>query len=266
MGRDDRPSEATIAKLSLFRSTLGATRTALGVAPNPHLRDAEPVTTPIRGGRRLRTALAAMLAAVGLLALAGCMKIDMDMTLSEDDTVSGTMIMAFSDQLAETMGMDPQELWSQAGSDFESTLPDGATQEPYADGEYTGTEMSFSGMSLDEFDSGTAGDQLSITRDGDSFVVDGTMDLSASAEFGPMPDEMGDTFDVRIAVTFPGPVSESNGTVNGNTVTWNPPMGEATELHAVGSAEGGGSFPWWLVWLVVGVLVVVVVVDARGAR
>lgn len=199
-----------------------------------------------------------MLAAVGLLALAGCMKIDMDLTLSKDDTVSGSMVMAYSNQLAERMGMEPQELWEQAGRDLQAALPEGATQQPYADDEYTGTEVTFLDMPLADFDAGATGEQLSITRDGDDFVVDGVMDLSGSQELGAMPEGMEDTFDVRISVTFPGPVSESNGTVDGTTVTWTPAMGETTELHAVGAAKGG--FPWWLVGLVIGVLVIAVVV------
>ncbi|WP_188521922.1 LppM family (lipo)protein [Isoptericola cucumis] len=226
------------------------------------------MNTPTRGVRRLRTALAALLAAVGLVALAGCMKVDMDMTLSEDDTVSGSMVMAISNQLAETMGMEPGQLWDQAGGELQQDLPEGATQEPYSDDEYTGSEFTFTDAPIENFSGGGAED-LSITREGDEYVVTGTMDLSEGADqLGSMPDGVKDSFDVRIAVTFPGPVGETNGTVDGNTVVWTPQLGETTEIQARGAAEAGSSFPWWLVGLVVGVLVLalVVVLVVRSRR
>jgi len=219
------------------------------------------VTTPARGPvRRLRTAIAAALAAVGLLALAGCMKVDMDMTLSEDDTVSGSIVMAVSNSLAETMGMEPGELWKQAGGQMSQGLPEGATQEPYSDDEYTGTKYTFSDAPISEVSGGDA-ESLSITRDGENYVVDGTMNLSeGSEELEQLPQNVRDAFDVRLAITFPGPVSDATGAVDGNTVTWTPKVGENTEIHAVGSATAGSSFPWWIVGLVVGLVVIGLVV------
>ncbi|MEN5075997.1 hypothetical protein ABE437_19425, partial [Isoptericola cucumis] len=226
------------------------------------------MNTPTRGVRRLRTALAALLAAVSLVALAGCMKVDMDLTLSEDDTVSGSMIMAFSDQFAETMGMEPGQMWDQAGSELEQGLPEGASQEPYSADGYTGTEITFTDAPIEDF-AGTGAEDMSITRDGDEYVVTGTMDLSEGADqLDSMPEGVRDSFDVRIAITFPGAVGDNNGTVEGNTVSWTPQIGEATEIQARGAAEAGSSFPWWLVGLVVGVLVLalVVVLVVRSRR
>jgi len=220
------------------------------------------VTTPALGARRrLRTVIATALAAVGLLALAGCMKVDMDMTLSEDDTVSGSIVMAVSNGLAESMGMEPGELWDQAGGELAQGAPEGATQEPYADDEYTGTRYTFTDTPISEL-SGEGGEDLSITREGDTYVVDGTMNLSDGADqLESVPQDVQDTFDVRLAITFPGPVSEATGTVDGTTVTWAPRVGENTEIHAVGAAEAGAAgFPWWIVGLVVGLVVIGLVV------
>ncbi len=219
------------------------------------------MTTPARGPvRRLRTAIAAALAAVGLLALAGCMKVDMDMTLSEDDTVSGSIVMAVSNSLAETMGMEPGELWKQAGGELSQNLPEGTSQEPYSDDEYTGTKYTFADAPISQI-SGEGGEDLSITRDGDTYVVDGTMNLSEGADqLKSLPQNVQDAFDVSLAITFPGPVSDATGTVDGNTVTWAPKVGENTEIHAVGSATAGSSFPWWIVGLVVGLVVIGLVV------
>jgi hypothetical protein len=72
-------------------------------------------------------------------------------------------------------------------------------------------------------------------------------------------------FDVSISVTLPGAVSEHDGTLEGNTVTWTPAFGEITTLHAVGSAVGGGASPV-LIWIGVGVVVVLVVIVSMLAR
>ncbi|MEL7977370.1 hypothetical protein AAG589_16020 [Isoptericola sp. F-RaC21] len=224
------------------------------------------MTTPARGPvRRLRTAIAAALAAVGLLALAGCMKVDVDMTLSENDTASGSMIMAFSNQLAETMGMEPGELWSQASSELEGSLPEGATLEPYSDDEYTGGEITYTDVPIDQLQLGGAGTPddagVNITREGDEYVVTGQTDLSQDlSQLGDLPKGVQDALEVRISLTFPGPVSEANGTVDGNTVTWTPTMGEAATFEARAAAEAGSSFPWWIVGLVVGLVVIGLVV------
>ncbi|MFB7800329.1 LppM family (lipo)protein [Isoptericola sp. NPDC056134] len=219
------------------------------------------MTTPARGPvRRLRTAIAAVLAAVGLLALAGCMKVDMDMTLSEDDTVSGSIVMAVSNSLAETMGMEPGELWKQAGGELSQNLPEGTSQEPYSDDEYTGTRYTFTDAPISQI-SGEGGEDLTITRDGDNYVVDGTMNLSEGADqLKSLPQNVQDAFDVSLAITFPGPVSDATGAIDGNTVTWTPKVGENAEIHAVGAATAGSSFPWWIVGLVVGLVVIGLVV------
>jgi hypothetical protein len=249
--------------------------------------------------RRTRRALAALLAVTGLLVLAGCMKIEMNMTLTEDDSVSGTIVMAISNEVAESMGMDAGELWDQAGGEMGAELPDGASQEPYADDEYTGTTFTFEDQPIEEFSG--ADEELSIAREGDEYVVSGVMDLSEGAEgmegSQEMPQEILDTFLVTIAVTFPGDVTETNGTVDGTTVTWNPAFGETTEMSARGSAVAGGGaagggtepgteasegsgagtdtgstdaqdvaatddagFPWWIVGLVAGLAVIGLVV------
>jgi hypothetical protein len=231
------------------------------VACGPALRDAGPVTTAAHGARRrLRTAIAAASAAVGLLALTGCMKVDMDMTLSEDDTVSGTIVMAVSNSLAETMGMEPGELWDQAGGELSQSAPEGATQEPYADDEYTGTEYTFTDAPISDI-SGEGGEDLSIAREGDEYVVTGAMNLSEGADqVESLPQEVQDAFDVQLSITFPGTVSEASGEIEGNTVTWTPQVGENTEISARGSAVAGSSFPWWVVGLAVGLVVIALVV------
>ena len=72
---------------------------------------------------------------------------------------------------------------------------------------------------------------------------------------------------MTIAVTFPGEVTEQNGDLDGTTVTWTPVFGQATELHAVGSAIDAGSSMAWLLFIGLAVLLAIVlaiVIVSRG--
>ncbi|WP_353707432.1 hypothetical protein ABRQ22_15955 [Cellulosimicrobium sp. ES-005] len=172
----------------------------------------------------------------------------MAITLNEDDTFDGSVVMAFSDEMAQSLDMDPQEMWDQMGSEMESDLPEGATQEPYAQDGYTGTRITYADQPISQLDTG-ATDSISVTREGDEYVVSGSMDMTGE-EFNPetgdaagdeMTRQMMDSLDIKVAITFPGEVSESNGTVDGNTVTWTPVVGEVNEMTARGSAVAGGA-------------------------
>ncbi|MDO8122654.1 hypothetical protein Q6346_15200 [Isoptericola sp. b490] len=181
---------------------------------------------------------------VSALALTGCMKITTDLTLKPDNTGSMSMVMAISDEFAQSMGMDPQEMWDQMGSDMATDAPEGADQQPYAEDGYTGVRYTLAEAPIDQLST----PDLTIERDGDDYVVTGTMDLSdtgsgvdTSATEDPTTQAFLDSFVVEVSVTFPGAVGENNGTVDGNTVTWRPPYGEVTEMSARGSAVPGGS-------------------------
>ncbi|MFD5333927.1 LppM family (lipo)protein [Cellulosimicrobium cellulans] len=196
---------------------------------------------------RRRLGLAALFATLALF-LAGCMRMDMALTLNEDDTFDGSVVMAFSDELAESANMDPQEMWDSMGSEMESELPEGATQEPYAQDGYTGTKITYTDQPISQLSSAGA-DSISVTREGDEFVVSGSMDMTGE-EFNPdtgdatsdqLTQQMMDSLDIKISVTFPGEVAESNGEIDGNTVTWTPVVGETNEMTARGSAVAGGA-------------------------
>jgi hypothetical protein len=143
-------------------------------------------------------------------------------------------------------------------------------QRDYEDADWIGTETVFSDVPIDRFGKGDTGD-LSITREGDEFVVDGTMDLSgdqanqANQATDASAQAIMASAELEIAITFPGPVSESNGTVDGTTVTWQPKAGEVVDISARGSAIAGTN--WALIaaiaalvaLIVVGVALIVVV-------
>lgn len=213
-------------------------------------------TRRLLGAAALTTLLAA--------GLTGCVKMDMQLDLQSDDTVDGSMVFAVSSALAELSGQDPDTLVEELQG--EDLVDEGSITrtEPYDDGEFIGSRIFFEGESLDSFSGAGGTDELSIVRDGDEFVVSGRMDLS---DTGMGAEEGGETlaglmegFSVQIAITFPGAVSQHDGTLEGNTVTWQPQFGEVTEINARGSAiEGGGAgFPLpLLIGIIAAVLVAV---------
>ncbi len=191
--------------------------------------------------RTVRWARGFAIVAAAALTLTGCMKIQTDLTLNPDNTGSMSMIMAISDEFASQTGMDPQEMWDSMSGDMASDAPEGADQQPYAEDGYTGVKYTLAEAPIDQLST----QDMTIERVGDNYVFTGTMDLTdettdTTDTTDPMTQAMMDTFIVAVSVTFPGAVSEHNGELDGNTVTWSPKLGELAEMSATGSAIAGG--------------------------
>jgi hypothetical protein len=215
--------------------------------------------------------------AVGIVAvlLTGCIKLNVDFTVSSDNTVSGTMVFAFSKQLLQLTGQSAQDLIG-SSAPIPSSVP-GMSAKPYDDGEFAGEEYTFDAVPLTQFNSDDP-TSISIVRSGDTFTVSGVLDLSsatgASGATGTIPglDQALAGADIRISVSFPGAVTDSNGVVDGSTVTWNPKIGQRVELRATAGAIGSGSSSTssivliGLIALGVIVLIVVVTLVMRGRR
>jgi hypothetical protein len=222
----------------------------------------------------------ARLAAVGLLAilLTGCIKLNVDFDVSSDNTVSGTMVFAFSKQLLQLTGQSAQELIG-SSAPIPSSVP-GVSAKPYDDGDFVGEEFTFDGVPLTQFNADDP-ESLSIVRHGDTFTVSGVLDLSggtggsggtgASGATSSIPginQALGGA-DIRISITFPGSVTDTNGTVDGTTVTWKPQVGQRLELRATAGATGSGSSSTSSIVLIVGIALVVIAVIAlvmKGRR
>jgi hypothetical protein len=206
--------------------------------------------------RRARTAgrIGAFIALVFLMT--GCIKLNMNVGINSDDTVSGTVEFGVQKELLDLTGQNVEDL---LGSDapFPNDAP-GVTVEPFDDGEFAGQQFVFEDVPIEEFNSGeiagatgaTGGagaDSLQIARQGDTFVVTGVLDLSTglSGATGPFGGTGGAQFfesaDIKIAITFPGEVLQApGGEVDGNTVTYVPEFGERLEINATGSAVDNG--------------------------
>jgi hypothetical protein len=203
-------------------------------------------------------------AAIALL-LAGCFKVNMDLEVAADNTISGTAIIAVDESLLQLTGQDADALF--ADMDL-SDLPPGSTAKEYQEDGFVGQEITFAEMPLDAFTGNNAlsgsgtGEELNIVREGDEFRVTGGFDMSGE-EFTSteIPEQFMDTFEFRISITFPGEVKSATGDIDGNTVTWEPTFGENTRVEAVASAIPSSSSPLLMIVLIaVGILVIGAVV------
>ncbi|MDD9205480.1 hypothetical protein PU560_03230, partial [Georgenia sp. 10Sc9-8] len=134
----------------------------------------------------------------------------------------------------------------------------------YTEEGYTGARVTFEGEPLGAIDAaGTTGDALAISRENDEYVVSGAMDMTdQGSRMNGMPASVTESLRLRVAVTFPGEVTEHNGTLDGRTVAWTPRVGERNEIFARGAvtADPGAGLP--RVWLVVGALVLLALAAA----
>jgi hypothetical protein len=180
-----------------------------------------------------RTAAAVVLA----LALSGCIKMDIDLTL-DGDKADGSVIVGVNRALLDMSGESVEDLLADMGVD--EGIPEGATVRPYEDDVYVGQEYVLSGVDIAEF---TDEGELSITHDAEAgtYDVSGAMDMT---DIGPETAELGE-FDISVSITFPGEVTDHNGTLDGRTVTWTPVLGETNEMQATARDGGGSDLPTW---------------------
>lgn len=188
----------------------------------------------------------------GAVALTGCVKIDADLVLHPDDTIDGTMVMAVQKGLGESTGMSDEDLLGQLNPDEITSNLEGATVAPYEDQDWVGQVVTFEGQPIADVSPDDAG--VGVTRDGDFFVVQGDPLAEADEETGG--SEMLVGAEATMSVTFPGEVVETNGTVEGTTVTWD--MFAMTEpMYAKGKATAGFTVPDWA-WYIAGCVLLLI--------
>jgi hypothetical protein len=181
--------------------------------------------------------MAAGLVAVGLLA-GGCVRAHAALTISSTDLVSGEVVIATqpsaqngAPQLAVPSGMASR-----------------VTVRPYSADGYVGSDVTFQDLSFQELTAFAAGISsqssyyhITLQRSGDTVNLNGSVDLSQFPVSG---------MDVRLSITFPGPVTRSTGTVDGQTVSWTMKAAQdnqfsATDQYAIGNSRG------WQFWVLV---------------
>jgi hypothetical protein len=216
-------------------------------------------------GRSLSFAIVAM-------TMTACLKLDMRIDLSSNDTASGTMTFALDKELVRLTGGSFDQL-----TGGETPLPSGVdvSSSDYEDDTFVGKTYTFHDVPIEQMSDSTDAESLQIRRQGDTYVVSGVLDLTTDALEGGAGGQLGQaalqSAEVRVAITFPGPVQSATGQIDGRTVTWMPKVGERTVLSAVGSAigsDGVGAAVWIVIALLVAAAVVAgaVLVTRRNRR
>ena len=191
--------------------------------------------------------------AAAALSLTGCFKEIANYTLHQDNTVSGSVIVAIDKDYAN--GMTGNDAITQLGADNPVANVAGVTQANYDDGKYVGVKYTFTNVPLDTMASDMDG---TVTRVGDTFVFEGT--AIDQSQFQGMEQYMSSAV-ATLSMTFPGEVTDTNGTVKGTTVTWDMlKMTEAPKAtgSAIGNGSAGGGVPAWLGLLLGGLALLVV--------
>lgn len=197
--------------------------------------------------------------ATAVVALSGCIKIDMDMKVKSNDKLDGTFIVGFSTQLIEMMGQKKADFIKTMQSDTKN-LPKGAKTSAYDKNGFVGSQITFKDLPASEFTKatgsaagaaastagGTSGDDLKLvkSKDGKSWNFSGTMDLKGSSgadtstpDLSAMTKSM--KAEVRIKMTFPGEITKHDkaGKVSGKSITWTPKLGEKIVMQATANAK-----------------------------
>lgn len=171
--------------------------------------------------------------------LSGCLKLDATLTVGPDNTITGEYVVAYK--------KDPSRPDTGLGTVRELLVSKGsATASRYDDGDYEGTRYRLEGVPLEDlarfvpvtYDRRRTG-TVQITRDGNDFLVAGTFDFREAKPTKRTVEQQRqaeDLFKVRVRLTFPGAVESGNGTIEGNTITWQMNPFVLTTLQARASA------------------------------
>jgi hypothetical protein len=173
------------------------------------------------------------------------MKLDLDLQVNSDSTISGSMIFAVSDALSELS--DGASTDSPAEDPFD-TKAKGVTTEVYDEGGFVGQKFIFDRVPASAFagGKGKSGD-LTISREGDLITLNGKLDLSMdssdseqTSDTGIFGEAFGSAFvktifssaELRIRVKFPSEVVSTTGKLSADkrTVTWKPKIGDKVDL------------------------------------
>ncbi|MGI9610746.1 MAG: LppM family (lipo)protein, partial [Acidimicrobiia bacterium] len=159
---------------------------------------------------------------IGLaLATTGCFRVEMDLTVTEEETVSGVIVMAMSESLLEMSGSSTDEVFEDTDVSELTEAGGEATVEPYEQDGFVGQTYTIEGAPLAAFT-----EDGILTRTGEGWEL--AMDVGET--IGTEPSEMGEDQMIEgmftgaryvIRMTIPGEVKDHNGTSQaGSRVEW----------------------------------------------
>ncbi|MEU7953667.1 DUF3153 domain-containing protein [Micromonospora chalcea] len=239
------------------------------------------MNTRLRRSRAFRLAVCLALVAI----LSGCMQLNLGLTVNDDDTVSGQLLLTAPKSVLKQRNPDPAVAFAELRPNIPSLPPGAETR--YEDATSYGIQITYRKTPLAQFTS----ESVNLVRDDDLYRFALPLDPKKyGGKFGQQDPRQQQAFMTlmafEISVTFPGRVLDTNGTVTGRSVTWkvvaNQP--KPSELRAVAQAPpppatspaavvtGDGSFPWLpvvaavVVLLLVAAVVLVLLMRRRRSR
>lgn len=198
--------------------------------------------------------LAALCIPLALL-LTGCIKLDMALTVNKDKTMSGAVILAMADSIA-ALGSSTSPADTGGLDTLINKKAKGVTVSKYHQGGFTGEKVTFDHAPLNAFSSAAQKDgSFAIDIKGNKAFISGALDLSStgtqSSTSSPSDEALMKAMfagaQIQIAVTFPGKVTKSTGEISQDrrTVTWNPALGDKTNLATTVELDSPMNFiPW----------------------
>ncbi|MFD4208094.1 LppM family (lipo)protein [Micromonospora tulbaghiae] len=224
------------------------------------------MNTRLRRSRAFGLAVCLALVAI----LSGCMQLNLGLTVNDDDTVSGQLLLTAPKSVLKQRNPDPAVAFAELRPNIPSLPPGAETR--YEDATSYGIQITYRKTPLAQFTS----ESVNLVRDEDLIRFSLPLDPNKyGGKVGQQDPRQQQAFMTlmafEISVTFPGRVLDTNGTVTGRSVSWkviaNQP--KPAELRAVAQAPpppatspaavvtGNGSFPWLPV--VAGVVVLLLV-------
>ena len=227
--------------------------------------------------RRSRLAGVALLL-LTLFVLTGCVKLNSDLDVSKDLTLSGTMSVMMKKSAIEDLGQTTDEALEEMTGDVPDMSDRGVTTGEVHDELYVGIRFTLDDVDPTEFTEDELGfiSQLSLSEQDGTIslsmpnpVAMPSMDMPApptggypgaapGIDTGLGVDSIRSMLDESvITFTFPGKVIDAPGAeVNGSTASWDLQTFEGEELTAEAQASG---FPWWVL-IVIGIIVILGIV------
>lgn len=238
------------------------------------------MNTRLRRSRAFGLAVCLALVAI----LSGCMQLNLGLTVNDDDTVSGQLLLTAPKSVLKQRNPDPAVAFAELRPNIPSLPPGAETR--YEDATSYGIQITYRKTPLAQFTS----ESVNLVRDDDLYRFSLPLDPKKyGGKFGQQDPRQQQAFMTlmafEISVTFPGRVLDTNGTITGRSVSWkvvaNQP--KPAELRAVAQAPpppatspaavvtGDGSFPWLpvvagAVVLLLVVAVAVVLLIRRASR
>jgi hypothetical protein len=183
-----------------------------------------------------------LVTAAAMVLLTGCVKLDIHLKVASDDSVSGTYIVGVDKSLLAATNDDANSLYQRltAALPTDKGISRPVTAVKYDDGTYVGAKFTVSAMPIAQMSAlsgpdASSGTNFSLAHADGHFQFTGTLDTtSAAGPGGAAPTGSA----IRLTVTFPGAVRQTNGHKDGSSVTWTPAFGQRVTVTATADDHG----------------------------